>query len=516
MHFVLIVSLMSFVNVNSQSLTDSTIVENFTNEYSNEVLKGLVLDANDQSPLPYTNIYLLNKIKGVVSNEKGHFSINIADCKETDTLRISYIGYKTKELTIKELKISSNISLKEDHLMLNNITLFGSNPDPIKIIEKVLENRSMNYKETNCKKHVFLRNRYISNVKEINFDHKKSSFLDINEKRIEILEKEIPEQTVSYKDFLGDVYILKEESESTKLKIDPVKIIELEQKNDLTNLGELEETFKKEFNNTENNEYWKIKTGIIGGKLDIDENSISVGNNKSEENTDTLTNQNKELFRSQKWSIKNLTSFSTFNNEEEWEFLHNTNKYEYTIYGATVANGEEVYIIDFKPDHRGKFKGRMYITMNTHALVRVDYEYDNGKVGTDVKLFGIGFSENTFNVSIYFEKKQNYYQLKYYSKIKGYEYSLDRSISLIKKKERLFIDKKLEQIKIGINFSGASESSIEMLVLEENKINQDQFYNFIEKENTEIIYVDQFDDELWKGYSIIEPTKQMKEYKKLK
>ena len=36
------------------------------------------------------------------------------------------------------------------------------------------------------------------------------------------------------------------------------------------------------------------------------------------------------------------------------------------------------------------------------------------------------------------------------------------------------------------------------------------------KENTEIIYVDQFDDELWKGYSIIEPTKQMKEYKKLK
>jgi hypothetical protein len=28
------------------------------------------------------------------------------------------------------------------------------------------------------------------------------------------------------------------------------------------------------------------------------------------------------------------------------------------------------------------------------------------------------------------------------------------------------------------------------------------------------IYVDQFDDNLWSGYSIIEPTKRMKEYKK--
>jgi len=30
----------------------------------------------------------------------------------------------------------------------------------------------------------------------------------------------------------------------------------------------------------------------------------------------------------------------------------------------------------------------------------------------------------------------------------------------------------------------------------------------------DIIYVDQFNDNLWKGFSIIEPTEQMKEYKK--
>ena len=39
--------------------------------------------------------------------------------------------------------------------------------------------------------------------------------------------------------------------------------------------------------------------------------------------------------------------------------------------------------------------------------------------------------------------------------------------------------------------------------------------NFKEKERVDIIYVDQFNEDLWKGYTIIEPTKQMKEYKKI-
>ena len=30
-----------------------------------------------------------------------------------------------------------------------------------------------------------------------------------------------------------------------------------------------------------------------------------------------------------------------------------------------------------------------------------------------------------------------------------------------------------------------------------------------------VIYVDRFDDSLWQGYDILEPTKQMREYKKI-
>ena len=505
-----IIAIVCFTKGFCQTETDSIITKNYN---YNEVLKGSIFDANDKSSLPYANIILLSKNKGVISNEVGHFSINISNCLETDTLRISYIGFQTQDLTIKDLKNSSIIYLKEDNLMLNNITLFGNALDPESIVKKVLENKNNNYGEKHSKKQIFLRDRYSSHLDELNFRCKKSSFSNLNKELIEVLEQEIPKHTISYRDFLGDVYSLEHNEDSAALKIYPIKIIELEEKYDLTKLGELGETFKEVFNNTKDHEYWKIKTGIIGGKVHVDENSVVVGSET--EKTDSLTTNNpKDPFRSEKWRIKDLARFASFEDEKKWDFLYNTNKYQYALSGATVANGEEVYIIDFEPNKKGTFTGRMFITMETYALVRIDYKYDTEKMGIDMHLFGIGYTENKFNTSMYFEKKENKYQLKYCSKIEGSIASFNRSIALQKKRERFLFDKKLKEIKIGINFIGNHESSIEMLVLEEDPINQNQFNDFEENENVDIIYVEQFNEDLWKDYSIIEPTKQMKDYKK--
>ena len=502
-----IIAIVCFTKGSCQTETDSLIRNN------NEVLKGSIFDANDKSSLPYTNIILLSKNKGVISNEVGHFSINISNCLETDTIRISYIGYQIQDLTIKDLKDSSVIYLSEDNLMLNNITLFGNTIDPESIVKKVLENKNKNYGETNSKKQIFLRNRYANHMNELNFSCKKSSFSNLDKELIEVLEQEIPKHTISYRDFLGDVYLLHEE-DSVALKIKPIKIIELEEKSDLTKLGELENTFKEVFNNINENEYWKIKSGIVGGKVHLDENSVSIGSQT--EKTDSLKNNNhKDPFRSEKWRITNLARFASFEDEKKWDFLYNTNKYQFALSGATFANGEEVYIIDFQPNKKGTFIGRMYVAMETYALIRIDYKYDTGKTGMDMQLFGIGYTENKFNASMYFEKKENQYQLKYCSKIESSIFSFNRSIALQKKRERFLFDKKLKEIKIGVSLIGDHESSIEMLVIEEDPINQFQFNDFKEKESVDIIYVEQFNEDLWKGYSIIEPTKQMKDYKKI-
>ena len=158
---------MFLLNANSQSNLGS-LSETLN---SKNLLKGTILDGKTNTSLPYTNIFLLNKNLGVVSNEMGHFSINIEDCKQTDTVRISYIGYETLDLTINDIKSSSIIYLMEDPFMLNNITVFGNVPDVKNIVKKVLENQEKNYGKTHYKKQIFLRERYMNELEKINFGY---------------------------------------------------------------------------------------------------------------------------------------------------------------------------------------------------------------------------------------------------------------------------------------------------------------------------------------------------------
>lgn len=489
---------MFLLNANSQSNVDS-LSETLN---SKNLLKGTILDLKTNTSLPYTNIFLLNKNIGVVSNEMGHFSINIEDCKQTDTVRISYIGYKTQDLTINDIKSSSIIYLVEDQFMLNNITVFGNVPDVKNIVKKILENQEKNYGKTHNKKQIFIRERYMNELEKINFEFKKSSISELSEKQIEMIEKEIPEKTFSYQDFLGNVYFLNNENDSSKLKIDPIKIVELKDKTNYSDLSKIEENFKEVLNYTNDKEYWQIKSGIFSSKLEHDslKKGIAINNN---------------TYKIQKRNIKNLTRFISFSNEKYWEFLHDTNKYEYELTGATVANGEEVYIIDFKPNKKGLFTGKMYISTSTYALVRIDYKYGKNKTGKDFNLFGVGYKEDKFNASIYFEKKETLYQLKYCSKKEGAKVSIERPIALQKKKKRFLFDKKIIETKIGIELISRVESSYELLVLDESEISLMQFQEFKPNKNIKIIHVDQFNEDLWKGYSIIEPTKQMKNYKKI-
>jgi len=84
----------------------------------------------------------------------------------------------------------------------------------------------------------------------------------------------------------------------------------------------------------------------------------------------------------------------------------------------------------------------------------------------------------------------------------------------MKKRKRFLFDKTLKELKVGLYMSMTMQESLEFLVLEDVDLSADGFAGFQQAKIMEIIYVDQFDDKLWQGFSIIEPTQQMKEYKK--
>ena len=87
----------------SQSDDESTGNDLIGNDTIRFELHGSVLNIDDQTPLPYANIYVMHKTKGTITNEKGHFTLNISGLEKTDTLRFQYIGYQTKSITLAEI-----------------------------------------------------------------------------------------------------------------------------------------------------------------------------------------------------------------------------------------------------------------------------------------------------------------------------------------------------------------------------------------------------------------------------
>lgn len=90
-------------------------------------INGTITD-NNQKPLPSVHITLKNTSKGTLTNEKGHFKIKAVE-NESDTLSISYVGFKTKEIPIHILKDETlelrTIILYEGNEILNEVLLDG-------------------------------------------------------------------------------------------------------------------------------------------------------------------------------------------------------------------------------------------------------------------------------------------------------------------------------------------------------------------------------------------------------
>ena len=474
---------------------------------ANNELNGLVLDMDKQTALPYANIYILHKNKGAISNENGYFSIDISDLAKTDTLNFQYIGYKSKKVLIGQFDTSTVIYLKEEIYNLSETLIFGNPPDPVSIVKKVLKNKESNYQNTTCVRQTFIRERDMADFDSFRLNYKKSTIPELNREALQLFEENMPKHTTSYTDFLGNIYLTKNQEDSVRIKVDPIRTVSLKEK-DIAELEKFDTIFENLFTTTEEDEYWKLKTGIFSQKID-----------KTPENTepvkDTLDENKRKLLHFGR-GIESHLGYSLLINKDQWEFLYQTGKYTYNLAGGTSFSGEDVYIIDFKPEDNGLYVGRMYISVNSFALIRADYEYAPGKFGHDVHLLGIGYTETQFSGSIYFEKKGNNYTLKYFSKKAVTKVSLNRNLEISKKRKRALFDKELMDFDIGLDLSVRSENSIEYYVLDDREITENQYVDFKQQDYMDVIYVDQFNDELWSGFSIIEPTKQMKEYRKQK
>ena len=117
---------------------------NNSDSSSFKYFKGTILDSKTKNELTFASITVSGSNISTISNSEGNFLIKMPIDRQDASLIISFLGYKDKVISIKELKQEKNLLYLEPVNILHKEVVVNV-MDANKIFSNVLNNRSKNY-----------------------------------------------------------------------------------------------------------------------------------------------------------------------------------------------------------------------------------------------------------------------------------------------------------------------------------------------------------------------------------
>ncbi|MDP4238129.1 MAG: DUF5686 family protein [Bacteroidota bacterium] len=125
----------------------------FSQADKQEVLKGIVYDAQTNEPIPSASISLLNQEQGTRANKYGKFSLPLnSSALAKGQLKVSCVGYKTEILSLPNNNKELEIRLTPQTQDLKEVTVkkqkyINKNNPAVELIQQVIANKNRNKKE---------------------------------------------------------------------------------------------------------------------------------------------------------------------------------------------------------------------------------------------------------------------------------------------------------------------------------------------------------------------------------
>jgi hypothetical protein len=486
--FLLIILLISSALLNAQELT------------------AVVKDSISQKVIPFASIYV-NSGSGVVSNEEGHFRLQYDASKEKDSLFISCMGYKTLNIPFSKVK-DTVFYLSPKTIELNSIILSNNQLDVKEILKEIQKDIPEKYELGLTKKKLFFRETGSQEFKILEVKIKKTSITEFNQTFWDSTLVKIPRKNSWYFELIGN---LNGDYNKKNQKLELLRALELEDKEKTAifeNIEKLFDTILKQ--NVKSNSFFKVRSGIIGGKVEADEI-----NDTSE---DTLTSKQKiqkEKDDFLKWRKRVLSNsiISLFDEEKlDLTILKKASKYKFTQTDFTYLGDTPVYIINFYPDGNADFKGKIYVDADKLALIRI--EYKNIQPIRDFSMFGVSFKEDLREVIVQFKKTASEkYSLEYFDFNTSFEGGFDRPLVITEKNKIVKGRNKQNQLKMDLNVVNRNNQRYQLGIFETIPLDIHVFEDFQEKAKILPVNRITYDPNFWEGYMIIEPNAAIKEFR---
>lgn len=110
--------------------------------FGQQTVKNILKDEATKEPVEFANIGIIGKGVGTVTDEKGEFNLSIPDSLAGEKVRISRIGYKTKEMSVSEFQKQAGFTLAQSVTSLNEVAV-SAKKMKIKIVGSETKTKSV-------------------------------------------------------------------------------------------------------------------------------------------------------------------------------------------------------------------------------------------------------------------------------------------------------------------------------------------------------------------------------------
>ena len=463
---------------------------------SSQTLQIKVIDSISEKPIAYSNVYFSNNT-GLITDGTGNFELIKSQLSQNDSMYVSMIGYDKKSFLIKNFN-DSLIKLVQSPIQLSSVFLTNKKLSSDEIISNVIKNIEMNYEKELTENKIYLSRKSNSITEKFTIDKFKSTVPEINSSLIDSLLANLKKDNNSGLETLA-YYYKNFEGEAQKIKI--IKSRETHNK-----LGEVLESISKKMEEAFKNElksdsYFKIKSGIFGGNLDLDGleeiDSTNIESLKKFEQKEI--NEKDDFANSQIRTVNRLYNSLFFEKDSYLNFILKPNKYIFSEPKIDVLGNDLVYIIEATPKGRGKYSGILYINTDDFAVVRIDFK--NIKPVYNLKLLGVFvniYQRDGKMILSKFENKK--YSLSYFKINSGRRVGFDRPLKLIEKNKNVKGRRKQNQISFRMDIISDEKTITELQVFESKKISKDEFENLKNKNQVLPEYSEEFTSNFWEEF----------------
>jgi len=402
---------------------------------------------------------------------------------------------------------TDTLDLGQKPILLNEVIVGNSNLSALELVMESKKVMMSSIKFEDQELTYFLRHSELNQV-DLNLDLKESTIEQIDPNFINQITQSVPKQSSLHTEALYKLTQNDSLGESVRL----LRGFELEEESSKIDAENIAEFFIKKIEESlSKGNYFKVKSGIFGGKIEEDDIDLdNLSKKKDSFTSDTIVRREKHLEASAAGyqRLKELKKYQPYESDPIITVYEKPRRFDFQIINYTLFKEQWVHVVAFKEKSKAQFYGELWISEQDNALLQ--FKFINTKPLKSIKLMGFEYSEPRVQGQFLYKKFNDGNYRHYFGRLEeDTKVSVNRPLSFIEKKKALIGGRKVNRVDLDISF-GLSQTEEYTYILAEGHTEEIDNESFDTLEE-----LDSYPTNYWKdGKFKVAPSEAMKNFRK--